>query len=63
MAQAYWLEWLIPAYTVTDQKTGVAVADLSPGYLYLGVLLIALTVFAWVVIAGHNRRGKGLSVN
>lgn len=56
LMQAYVIKWIIPVYETLDAKKVVAIADLSKGYLYLGILVLLLVGLAVSVLRSTPTR-------
>ena len=48
-AQAYWLNWIIPAYEMRDAEHIVVTQDTFFGFLYLMIFAVVLFVYALIV--------------
>jgi hypothetical protein len=59
MLQAYVIQWIIPEYEMST-VTAVAMADVSRGGVYLGILGVVLVVIS-VMVVWMNRKKKAVS--
>ncbi|MEO6219283.1 MAG: L-lactate permease, partial [Ginsengibacter sp.] len=61
LAQAYFIEWIIPVYQKSETQLHAIVPDVSKGYVYLSILAIVVAVITFImIITGRRNKRKGV---